>query len=63
MATDAVQSYRARVINLCFNVIDSCSLTDIQVLKTQAEGLLIEMGLEIGKQLKKDMPEEWGDLL
>ena len=61
MATDAVQSYRARVINLCVNVIDSCSLTDIHVLKTQAEGLLIEMGVEVGKKI--ETIEKYEDLL
>ena len=61
MATDAVQSYRARVINLCVNVMDSCSLTDIHVLKTQAEGLLKEMGVEVGKMVPK--VEHYEDLL
>jgi hypothetical protein len=56
--SDAVQSYRARVINLCFNVMDSCSLTDIHVLKTQAEGLLKEMGVEVGGVSAKKVIDE-----
>lgn len=60
---NTVQSHRAHVLNLCYSIIEACSLTDIYGLKQQAELIVKEMGEEIGTKLKNDLPEEWGDLL
>ena len=56
--TDAQQAFRARVINLCFGVLDSCSLTDLDVLKTQAGVLMQEMGMSV-REVKHDDYEEF----
>lgn len=44
--TDPVQAFRARVINLCFSVIDACELSDFHTITCQAHVLLEEMGIE-----------------
>lgn len=44
--TDPVQAFRARVINLCFSVIDACELSDLHTITCQAHVLLEEMGIE-----------------
>lgn len=43
--TDPVHAFRARVMNLCFNVMDACELTDLDTIKCQAHVLLEEMGV------------------
>lgn len=43
--TDAVQSFRARVITLCQNVTDACELSDLHTMQSQARVLLEEMGV------------------
>ena len=55
----AVQSHRAHVINLCYGVVEACSLTDLQSLKQQAELILNEMGNET----KTTPAGDFGDLL
>ncbi len=55
----AQHTFRAHVMNLCFNVADACSLTDIEALRADARMILNEMGV-----VTPDTPQEdWRDLL
>lgn len=63
---DAIHTYRSHIIHLCQSVLDACSLTDIEALKTEARVILIDIGVVVGSLPKHSgatVVEDWKDLL
>lgn len=61
--TDAEHTFRARVINLCYGIEESCSLTDIQSLKSSAKHLLDYMEVPSKTPTSSVEPESYEDLI